>query len=275
MKVSVIHNLYKKNPFVNETVRLNLLALELSGVEYQYILFNDNGDKEIKNDIKEFLSNKNVEYHYSKTNFGMRMCSGGWIGALPHVKGDLIHNTGQDDVMSSQFYELSVRFLDTHSDIYLIHTNCFKVNERLEVHSFGMNPEFKLNYADPISCFKFWFGIDEQLDQVTRANNNMMACGVIYRKDLHDLIGEPDLKEFTGAADFEYWSRILFNEYKCHYINQPLWLYRAPDISTENYSAGNEIIDGKPNRGGWQQEAIQKIQDKYFKLWEERKNGHN
>ena len=45
--ISIIHNLYKRNPFVRETVLLNLKALDESIIDYQYICFNDNGDKEI------------------------------------------------------------------------------------------------------------------------------------------------------------------------------------------------------------------------------------
>lgn len=269
MKVSIIHSLYHRNKFVNETVRLNVLALEESGIDYQYLLFNDKGDKEIKQDVNEFL-NKKVEYIYSKINFGRKICSGGWIGALPHVKGDLIHNIGQDDVFTSVFYKTSVDIFKKLPDIYLTFANCFIVNDKLEILSCGMNNR-PIDYDKPIEHFKMWFGIDDQLKQVTRANNNMMAPGVIYKKVLHDLVGLPYLDEFGGTTDFEYWARILFYEYKCYYVNMPLWLYRK-----SKYSAGNEIIDGKVNRGttenpGLQQEAIKKIEQKYFDLWEKRK----
>ena len=39
MKISVIHNLYKRNPYVNESVQYNLHALKEANVDYQYILF--------------------------------------------------------------------------------------------------------------------------------------------------------------------------------------------------------------------------------------------
>ncbi len=39
MKISIIHNLYKKNPYVNESIRYNIIALEEANIEYQYILF--------------------------------------------------------------------------------------------------------------------------------------------------------------------------------------------------------------------------------------------
>ncbi len=71
--ISIIQNLYHRNEFVNETVRLNLLALEEAEVNYQYILFNDNGDKDIYDDIKEFEDR--VQYIYSDINYGHRMCT--------------------------------------------------------------------------------------------------------------------------------------------------------------------------------------------------------
>ena len=68
--VSVIHNLYKRNPYVNESIRYNLIALEDAKVDYQYILFNDMGDKDIFDDIKDLVNDK-VIYHYSDYNFGI------------------------------------------------------------------------------------------------------------------------------------------------------------------------------------------------------------
>ena len=127
-----------------------------------------------------------------------------------------------------------------------------------------INPNVGMDYNRPGDHFKNWFGIFED-NKVTRANNGMLASGTMYRSNLHNLIGLPDLDEFEGAADFEYWARILFYGYKGKYLSLPSWYYRQSD-----YSAGNEIIDGKPNRGYWQQLAIEKIKQKYSKLYEEK-----
>ena len=271
-KLSIIHNLYKRNEFVNESVKLNLLALDEAKIDYQYILFNDNGDKDIYDDIKEF--GDKVEYIYSDVNYGHRMCTGGWIGAIPHLKGEYVHNLGQDDVMTKHFYKNSVDILDNNPDIYLVFSNGFSVDEKLSPTSLLLNPNFILTqnqaYYDPLECFKFWFGINSKFhntgsDVVTCANNNIPAPGTIYRTKLHDLIGEPDIDNFRGAADFEYWSRILFNEYKCHLIELPNWLYRRSE-----YSAGNEIIDGKGNNDYWRKFSLDAIKEKYTKLWEKK-----
>ena len=41
MKISIIHNLYKHTPHINESIQYNILALEEAKVDYQYILFNE------------------------------------------------------------------------------------------------------------------------------------------------------------------------------------------------------------------------------------------
>jgi hypothetical protein len=141
----------------------------------------------------------------------------------------------------------------------------------LEPVSWVSNPNWTPDYSQPLDRFKEWFGVNENgIKGVTRANNNIPGLGVIYKKTLHDEIGPPDLDNFGGAGDFEYWARILFFQKKCKFINEPLWLYRQGENGEPNqYSAGNEIIDGKPNRGYWQQLHIKAIQEKYTKLWKE------
>lgn len=252
MKISIIHNLYKRNPHVNESVRYNIHALEDVNVDYQYILFNDKGDKEIYDDVKDLLSNK-VEYYYSDYNFGMGICSGGWVGALPLVKGDIIHNTGQDDVFIDKFYKKALEIF-TDPEIMFFSCNGIKTDENLNQQGFMIHPQFKPDYSAPLDRFKEWFGVID--NQITRANNQLLAPGTLYRKELHNLIGEPNLKLFKGAADMEYWARILINGYKGYYENTPLWLYRVSDYSTSNL-------------GGFE-DFNKTILDEYKKLWKEK-----
>jgi hypothetical protein len=259
MKLSIVHNLYKKNPYVNETVRLNLIALNESGVNYQYILFNDHGDESVREDVQEFLSDK-VEYIYSDINYGKKLCSGGWIGAQSYVKGDLIHNTGQDDVFTPYFFKQSVQLHENDSELMLVFSNGFKTNEKLELVSLLLPlTDIPYYYSDPLSCFRAWFGVGENgKNEITRANNNIPAPGVIYKKELHNRIGLPDLENFLGAGDFEYWARTLFYNQKCKLIPRPLWLYRCSPLST---SVGN---DNKIT------EWVDKIKSKYYQLYKEK-----
>tara|TARA_R100000541_G_scaffold48671_1_gene55767 strand:+ start:47 stop:808 length:762 start_codon:yes stop_codon:yes gene_type:complete len=237
MKITVIHNLYKQNPYINESIRYNIQALEDTNVDYQYIIFNDKGDKEIYNDIKTLLSNK-VEYHYSDHNFGMGVCSGGWVGAIPLIKGDIIHNTGQDDVFISDFYKKAIETFN-NPELMFFSCNGIKTDEVLNQKGHMIDPQYSPNFSFPLDRFREWFGVIN--NKITRANNGLLAPGTLYRKDLHELIGEPNLKLFKGAADFEYWARILFNEYKGYYHPSPLWLYRESSYSTSQSPEYNDL----------------------------------
>lgn len=273
MKITIIHNVYTKNPLVEQTIDLNLLALNNSNIDFQYIIFNDNGDNDLilqtpsVKTIHDQIRQNSIEYYYSPINYGKKKCTGGWVGAEKEnlIKGNIIHNIGQDDVMTPLFYQEAKKCFEDENNWFFT-SNAFKVDEQLNAIEIMMHPEYQVMYETPFENFKAWFGVEN--DKVTRANNGMLASGTMYRRLLHNLIGLPDLDNFEGAADFEYWSRILFNGYKGKYLSMPAWYYRQ-----SNYSTGNEIIDGQPNRGYWQQLAIEKIKQKYSKLYEEKYNG--
>jgi len=262
MKLSLIHNQYRRNPHCKESVRIGLYALQQEKVDYEYIIFNDNGDTEIEEDMKEFLGDPRVKYIYSIINFGHKTCTGGWVGALPHITGDLVHNMGQDDVFTPMFYRLGLNLLANDDKLMLVHSNAFSCDENLKVTNIMLSPHSSPDYyTDPFHCWKSWFGVEESKNEVTRANNNFLAPGVIYHRKLHDLIGPPDLDNFLGAADFEFWSRILFHEYKCLSIPLPTWLYRSSKYST---SAGD-------NQDTLIKNWVDKVRQKYYNLYEEKK----
>jgi hypothetical protein len=248
--VSIIHNTYEKNIHIKESATLNIKALDDSKLDYQYIIFNDKGNPEIYDDIKHLISDK-VEYHYSDTNYGMGICSGGWIGAIPLLKGEYIHNIGQDDVYTSAFYKnLTDRLLDPN--IFLAYCNGFKVNPDLSLQGSTLSIMQNIDYTNPKMIFNMWFG--RQGDILTSANNYIPAPGVIYKKELHNLIGNPNLEIFKGSADFEYWARVLFNGFQISYEPMPLWLYRM-----SQYSLGSKPLAEKetPN---WNNLILQKYQ---------------
>jgi hypothetical protein len=254
MKISVIHNTYKFNPFIRESVILNLKALEEAGVDYQYIVFNDNGDVEIENEIKDL----NIEYHYSNFNFGMKMCSGGWIGAIPLLKGELIHNTGQDDVFTSYFYK---NIIDTFksTDCDLVYCNGFKAHEDLTITGETMGSMSNIDYSNPRAIFNHWFGVEN--NKITRTNNFIPAPGTVYKANLHNEIGEPDLNRFKGVCDFEYWARVLFYNKQVKYIPMPCWLYRM-----SKYTTTLAEIDGNINERDLSPLFLKEMKVKYQNL---------
>ena len=255
MKITVIHNTFRDNPYIRESVALNLKALQQAGVDYQYIVFNDNGDRSIENYVKDL----DVEYYYSDINYGHKMCSGGWIGAIPLIKGDLVHNTGQDDVFSSLFYSHSLEaFRTTNCD--LVYSNGFKVRSDLTITGELMGPLSQAwDYANPKSVFNEWFGVIN--NRITKANNYIPAPGTIYKVQLHDQIGIPDINNFRGVSDFEYWARVLFFEKKVVYLPNPTWLYRLSE-----YTTTLEVIDGKLNEQDLAAHYLDLMKQKYQTL---------
>ena len=254
MKITVIHNTFRFNPLIRESVILNLKALQDANVDYQYIVFNDNGDVEIENEVKDL----DIEYFYSDYNFGQKMCSGGWVGALPLVKGDLIHNTGQDDVFTSFFYK---NIVDTfkRTDCDLVYCNGLKVLENMVTTGESMGPMSHVDYSNPRMHFDRWFGVTNKT--ITRTNNFIPAPGTVYKVSLHDKIGEPDLNNFRGVADFEYWTRVLFYKKHIQYIPLPCWFYRM-----SQYTTTLEVIDGKLNEKDLASYYLNKLKEKYQKL---------
>lgn len=255
MKITVIHNTYRDNPYIRESVSLNLKALQEADVDYQYIVFNDNGDRI----IEDYVSDLNVEYYYSNTNYGHRMCSGGWIGAIPLIKGDIIHNTGQDDVFSALFYARTFETFRT-TDCDLVYSNGFKVRSDLTITGELMGPLTQAwDYANPRSVFNQWFGVTNKI--ITRSNNFIPAPGTVYKAKLHDEVGVPDVDGFRGVCDFEYWARVLFYEKKVVYLSDPTWLYRLSE-----YTTSLEVIDGKVNERDLAEHYLNLMKQKYQKL---------
>lgn len=255
MKITIIHNTYRDNPFIAESVRLNLKALDSANIDYQYIVFNDNGDVTIEQQVKDLP----ILYHYSDYNFGKKMCSGGWVGAIPLITGDLIHNTGQDDVFTEYFYRIVHETFQRY-DYDLVYCNGLKVDENLSFKNETMGPlESYWNYENPRKVFDQWLGVTN--GKITRANNFIPAPGTIYKKSLHDEIGPPDIETFRGVADFEYWVRILFYKKKIKYIPTPCWLYRM-----SRYTTTMEVIDGKLNEKDLSQSYLDKLKHKFQEL---------
>jgi hypothetical protein len=233
--INVIHNTYEKNRHLRESAILNINALRTTELAFNYIIFNDHGDESIYDDVKDLLyvdGRHTIQYIYSDINHGMGICSGGWIGAIPYLKGynryGLIHNIGQDDVYTPLFYTSMFQRL-SDPDIYLAYANGFKAYPNLTLTGETLGPIQELDYWNYEAMFNHWFGVQDS--KVTRANNFIPAPGVMYKTTLHERIGLPDLATFKGSADFEYWARTLFSGNKISYDPRPLWLYRMSEYS--------------------------------------------
>ena len=73
--ISIVQCVYKENPYILESLKLNLKAIEDSKFidDYEYIIFNDKGDKSVYESISNIVENdKNIRYVYSDINFGKK-----------------------------------------------------------------------------------------------------------------------------------------------------------------------------------------------------------
>ena len=122
-----------------------------------------------------------------------------------------------------------------------------------------MGPIMSIDYSNPRQTFNQWFGVEN--GKITRTNNFIPAPGTVYKVKLHNEIGEPDLTNFAGVADFEYWSRVLFFKKHIEYISHPCWLYRM-----SKYTTTLEVIDGKVNEKDLSKLFLEKMKVKYQNL---------
>ena len=258
MKISLIHNMHSANEHYYSSALATISALEEINADYEYIFFNDNGDKEILNQISPLLNDK-VIYYYSDFNFGQGKCTGGWIGALPLVTGEIIHNLGQDDIFSPDFYRLALEVF-SNPEMQFFTCNGMKCDDFLHPLSPLINPSYFIDYSVPLARFKEWFGVIDQ--GVTCANNHILAPGTLYRTELHEKIGPPAVTDFWGASDFEYWARMLFNELKGYYHSIPLWNYRI-SMKSLGFKEESSGTDHRPP-------YLEKIKLKYSELWNQK-----
>jgi len=234
--LSVVQSVYNTNPLISLSTQTAIVALDTLGIDYQYILFNDNGDEDIIKQIPEHIKkHKNFEYHYSDFNYGRKTATGGFLGAKDLIKFPYVHSSNQDDFYTPTFYSLSLKFLLSLDDTYAaVCSNCYHVDEEFEIEGIALpssTDEEAMNkaWSDPEFMFDWMFGIDG--DKLTKSNNFVYFPGTIFKKELYEKIGDPDILNFGGSCDFEYWARAVFNGYKFQYLSLPTWSYMKSSYS--------------------------------------------
>jgi hypothetical protein len=119
--------------------------------------------------------------------------------------------------------------------------------------------DLAFDYSNPRGVFNQWFGVTN--NTITRTNNFIPAPGTVYKVSLHNEIGPPDVDNFRGVCDFEYWSRVLFYKKSVVYLAEPTWLYRL-----SQYTTTLEVIDGKLNERDLAAHYLDLMKNKYQTL---------
>lgn len=263
--ITCFHNTYEYNPLVTNTLVANYTAIKSTNIDFEYILYNDKGDKKVEELIPNWIREDNkFKYIYSNINYGYGVTPGGRQVALKYSNGKYLHNFDQDDMFTPLYYRVIIDNLETYSGIHFMYSNCFVVNENYQPIKIPFPPDFNIPEKND-DIFRWVFGIYKD-NNFTRANNFVYAPGVILKTELYNKIGAPDNKLFGGSSDFEYWIRILYYGYKVLFVNNPLWFY----MRTEQ-SVSSRKINGmtEPERALMYND---RIRDKYEKLWKENGN---
>jgi len=255
--ITLIHNCHSYNPLIKNAVAVNLSAIESLGIDYTYILWNDNGDKKIE-ELLPKENNHNFFYYYSKKNYGLGNCTGGWIGAYLEgmVTGKYCHTFGHDDFFTPLFWKQSIAMLEQNDKLGAAFSNCYEVEEDFSLIKIPLPFNYQEFYTRPSIVFNAVFSPDN-LGNFHSSNNFAYHPGVVHRSDLYDKIGVPDAKSFDGSLDFEYWVRMIFNGYGFFYIPIPTWFYTKSQYSL------SKIIGGDDRRNIYNPRIVKKYEELY------------
>tara|TARA_Y100000592_G_scaffold14601_1_gene20997 strand:+ start:7852 stop:8703 length:852 start_codon:yes stop_codon:yes gene_type:complete len=262
--LTVVQSVYNKNPLIAKSTINQINSLDTLGIEFQFILYNDNGDPSIIDDIPKVVSNHEYfEYYYADFNFGYKTAPGGFVGAKDLIKYPFVHSSNQDDFYSPVFYSLCLKNLLALDETYAaVCMNCYHVNEEFEIEGIplpdpSVEDEVNKAWSNPTFMFDWMFGIDG--DKLTKSDNFIYFPGTIFRKELYEKIGTPDFKNFGGSGDFEYWARAVFNGYKFKYLSLPTWYYMQSSYSHSRIA--KETGDDRVTT------YMPRIKEKYQNLW--------
>tara|TARA_B100000287_G_scaffold433811_1_gene496491 strand:- start:3407 stop:4264 length:858 start_codon:yes stop_codon:yes gene_type:complete len=264
--LTVVQSVYNRNPLISLSTQASMLSLDSLGIEYQYIMYNDAGDKDILDDLPSHIKeHANFEYHYSDFNYGYGTAPGGFVGVIDLIKYPYIHQSNQDDFYTPSFYSLSLKhLLSSDETVAAVCSNCYHVDEEFEISAIPLSlDEKQMNkaWSDPNYMFDWMFGINDK--KLTRANNFIYNPGTVYKKELYSTIGKPDIPSFRGSMDFEFWARAVFNGYKFRYLALPTWSYMKSEFSHSAIEAKKEGGDDRHNIYN------PRIMQKYQTLWQE------
>ena len=199
-KVSVVIPAYNKAELTVKSVE-SVLNQTYKNIEI--IVIDDGSTDNTRQRLSTYA--EKIKYVYKKNggacsarNLGIRLSTGEYIGLLDC-----------DDSYLPNKIELSVDFLEKHSDFGLVHNAAFFVDEKDTI-------------LRTFSHYK-----SQHIGWIAKrliARNFICNSTVVVRKSCFEKVGLFDESIFT-SADWDMWLRLV-EQYKVGYINMPLTLYR-------------------------------------------------
>ena len=204
--VSIIIPVYNGSKYLEEAVK-SALAQTYKNIEI--IIIND-GSKDTKETEKIVKKYQNkVTYFYkenggvsSALNLGITNMNGEWFSWLSH-----------DDYYYPNKIERQIELLNTIPENELERTIVFSDFDFIDGNGAPLKIPTKNQLVSGMT--------NEELILSNIKRNSMGGCTFIISKAAYDAIGGFN-EEIRGVSDFDYWYRLLFNDYKFHYINEIL-----------------------------------------------------
>jgi GT2 family glycosyltransferase len=262
--ISIVQSVYSNNNQFKNSLLTCFSSIESLNIPFQYIIFNDKGDKDIINFIPQhILNHPNFKYHYSDVNYGLNGAPGGMVGGAKLVKHKYVHQINEDDFYTPSFYSLSIKHLESLDGSYAgICSNCYHVDEEFEITkiAFPLQGEgINKAWSNPTIMFNSIFNPKNK--KLITTNNFLYNPGTIFKSELYKKIGLPDIESYGGCVDFEYWTRCIFNGFKFKYLSLPTWSYMksSSSLSTLANNSSEDLRKTVYNP---------RILKTYQKLWE-------
>lgn len=207
-RVSVCIPVCNGERFLGEAIR-SVLSQTFDDLE---LIVCDNASTDGSLRVARSFDDRRIAVYTSSTRLEM---AENWNRCLQLARGDYVCIFHADDLMYPENLMAKVNFLDTHSDVGMVHSSVHIVDESGAIVSTGWQ-----NQPEG-TC------IETGLKAVARMIylNPVCASSVIMRRSVVQRVGGFD-QRFRFAPDWDLWLRIAF-ETPIGYIREPLVGYRV------------------------------------------------
>lgn len=261
-KVSVVTPCYNGEDYVGRFLN-SILEQTYNNIELIFI--NDGSTDKTEEIVKSYKSKfkeNNIDFKYIyQENAGQAAALNKGLKAF---NGDYLTWPDSDDILTPDSIEKKVEFLEKNNEYGLVRTDAVKVKEN--------NITELMGYLSNKSKNRFK---EELFDDYIKENNVWFpgGCFLVRREVFLHVIPDKNIYISRGGQNWQILLPIL-NEYKCGYIDEPLYKYL---VRQNSHSRNMNTLNEKINRAEEHRDILLKTisgldvdQDKYFKIIDEK-----
>jgi glycosyltransferase involved in cell wall biosynthesis len=206
VKVSVIMSVFNGEKHLREAIE-SILNQTFS--DFEFIIIND-GSTDRTQDIAEgFRQLDNRIRLINQSNMGLTKSLN---KAIRLARGEFIARMDADDIALPERFEKQVDFLEKHSDVALLGTAYYEIDEKGEVIGEKIFPER-----------------DEEIRKIILKCNPFFHASVMVRREVFEIVGLYD-ESIPFAQDYDFWLRIA-GKYKVANLPEPLMKRRYTPVN--------------------------------------------